>query len=55
MTDGLTVDEALRALAALEAAWKDDDEALTALAAGGRANGRCRPWSRRTASTPSTP
>ncbi|WP_395297594.1 hypothetical protein ACF9IK_32205 [Kitasatospora hibisci] len=35
MTDGLTVDEALRALAALEAAWKDDDEALTALAAGG--------------------
>ncbi|MFJ6380938.1 hypothetical protein ACIQI7_13200 [Kitasatospora sp. NPDC092039] len=35
MTDGLTVDEALRALAALEAAWKDDDEALSALAAGG--------------------
>ncbi|MGA5822716.1 hypothetical protein ACPC54_33245 [Kitasatospora sp. NPDC094028] len=35
MTDGLTVDEALRALAALEAAWKDDDEALAALAAGG--------------------
>ncbi|MER7583965.1 hypothetical protein [Kitasatospora sp. NPDC097691] len=34
MTDGLTVDEALRALAALEAAWKDDDEALSALAAG---------------------
>ncbi|MEV7187461.1 hypothetical protein [Kitasatospora sp. NPDC093102] len=34
MTDGLTMDEALRALAALEAAWKDDDEALSALAAG---------------------
>ncbi|MEU8925911.1 hypothetical protein AB0D10_34100 [Kitasatospora sp. NPDC048545] len=34
MTDGLTMDEALRALAALEAAWKDDDEALAALAAG---------------------
>ncbi|MFD0274175.1 hypothetical protein ACFVHB_09735 [Kitasatospora sp. NPDC127111] len=34
MTDGLTVDESLRALAALEAAWKDDDEALTALSAG---------------------
>ncbi|MER7772231.1 hypothetical protein [Kitasatospora sp. NPDC096140] len=34
MTDGLTVDEALRALAALEAAWKDDEEALSALAAG---------------------
>jgi hypothetical protein len=34
MRDGLTVDEALRALAALEAAWKDDDEALSALAAG---------------------
>ncbi|WP_031078757.1 hypothetical protein [Streptomyces sp. NRRL WC-3742] len=32
MTDGLTMDESLRALAALEAAWKDDDEALTALA-----------------------
>ncbi|MEV7357663.1 MULTISPECIES: hypothetical protein [unclassified Kitasatospora] len=35
MTDGMTVDESLRALAALEAAWKDDDEALSALAAGG--------------------
>ncbi|MFB7123011.1 MULTISPECIES: hypothetical protein [unclassified Kitasatospora] len=35
MTDGLTADEALRALAALEAAFKDDDEALTALAASG--------------------
>ncbi|MBO1414280.1 hypothetical protein [Streptomyces sp. FH025] len=35
MTDGLTMDEALRALAALEAAWKDDNEALSALAAGG--------------------
>ncbi|MFJ8472428.1 hypothetical protein [Kitasatospora sp. NPDC094011] len=35
MTDGLTMDEALRALAALEAAWKDDDEALSALAMGG--------------------
>ncbi|MFF0410624.1 hypothetical protein ACFYUY_09310 [Kitasatospora sp. NPDC004745] len=35
MTDGMTVDESLRALAALEAAWKDDDEALAALAAGG--------------------
>ncbi|MFI6847948.1 hypothetical protein OG535_05120 [Kitasatospora sp. NBC_00085] len=35
MTDGLTVDESLRALAALEAAWKDDEEALGALAAGG--------------------
>ncbi|MEU4119782.1 hypothetical protein AB0F71_35450 [Kitasatospora sp. NPDC028055] len=34
MTDGLSMDEALRALAALEAAWKDDDEALVALAAG---------------------
>ncbi|WP_030239196.1 hypothetical protein [Streptomyces sp. NRRL S-350] len=34
MTDGLTVDEALRALAALEAAWNDDAEALSALAAG---------------------
>ncbi|MFJ7243589.1 hypothetical protein ACIQWA_02965 [Kitasatospora sp. NPDC098652] len=33
MTDGLSMDEALRALAALEAAWKDDDEALVALAA----------------------
>ncbi|MFD4537754.1 hypothetical protein ACFWNL_32285 [Kitasatospora sp. NPDC058397] len=31
----MTVDESLRALAALEAAWKDDDEALSALAAGG--------------------
>ncbi|MFB7617461.1 hypothetical protein [Kitasatospora sp. NPDC056181] len=35
MTDGLTLDESLRALAALEAVWKEDDEALTALAAGG--------------------
>ncbi|MER8103340.1 hypothetical protein [Kitasatospora sp. NPDC094016] len=35
MTDGMTVDESLRALAALEAAWKDDDEALSALAMGG--------------------
>lgn len=35
MTDGMTVDESLRALATLEAAWKDDDEALSALAAGG--------------------
>ncbi|MFJ9692268.1 hypothetical protein [Kitasatospora sp. NPDC101183] len=35
MTDGLTMDEALRALAALEAAWKDDDEALAALATCG--------------------
>ncbi|MFE3502041.1 hypothetical protein [Kitasatospora sp. NPDC059160] len=34
MTDGLSMDEALRALAALEAAWKDDDEALVALASG---------------------
>ncbi|MEU6236637.1 hypothetical protein [Kitasatospora sp. NPDC047058] len=34
MTDGLTVDESLRALAALEAAWNDDDEALAALSAG---------------------
>ncbi|MFJ2867647.1 hypothetical protein [Kitasatospora sp. NPDC087314] len=35
MTDGMTVDESLRALATLEAAWKDDDEALSALATGG--------------------
>lgn len=48
------VDEALRALAALEAAWKDDDEALAALAAGGRPSGRSPRWSRATASTPST-
>ncbi|MBD0689533.1 hypothetical protein [Streptomyces sp. CBMA123] len=42
MTDGLSMDEALRALAALEAAWKDDDEALSALAAG-RADERSLP------------